>query len=77
MDQQETINETSQAQPQAQANGEGQPAADLNINDLVAIRSVIDVACTRGTFKANEMEAVGKIYNKLSTFLESVASKKE
>ena len=28
-------------------------------------------------FKAAELEAVGKAYNKLNTFLESVAAKKE
>jgi len=50
---------------------------DLNINDLAAIRSIIDVASSRGAFKAAEMEAVGKVYNKLSVFLESVTAKKE
>jgi hypothetical protein len=52
-------------------------APDLNINDLAAIRSIIDVASSRGAFKAAEMEAVGKVYNKLSLFLESVTAKKE
>lgn len=52
-------------------------APDLNINDLAAIRSIIDVASSRGAFKAAEMEAVGKVYNKLSVFLESVTAKKE
>ena len=60
------------------------PAADqpvntnveLNINDLAALRSIVDVASTRGAFKAAELEAVGKVYNKLSNFLESVTAKK-
>jgi hypothetical protein len=51
------------------------PAADLNIQDLVGLKSVIDVATQRGAFKAAEMEAVGKLYNKLNNFLESVSSK--
>ena len=51
--------------------------AELNINDLAAIRSIIDVASTRGAFKAAEMAAVGTVYNKLNTFLESVTAKKE
>jgi hypothetical protein len=54
-----------------------QSAPDLNINDLAALRSILDVASSRGTFKAAEMEAVGKVYNKLSQFLESVTAKKE
>ena len=64
------------AAQEAQAPQAGEkPAADLNISDLVAIKSIIDVASQRGAFKANELEAVGKTYNKLNTFLESVAKK--
>jgi hypothetical protein len=44
-------------------------AADLNLNDLAALRSIIDAASTRGAFKANEMVAVGTVYNKLDKFL--------
>jgi hypothetical protein len=51
------------------------PAADLNIQDLVGLKSIIDVATQRGAFKAAEMEAVGKLYNKLNNFLESVSNK--
>lgn len=48
---------------------------ELNINDLNAIKSIIDVATQRGAFKAGELEAVGKVYNRLSTFLDSVTKK--
>ena len=54
-----------------------QPAPDLNINDLVALRNIIDVASQRGSFKAGEMEAIGKTYNKLSAFLEAVGNAKK
>jgi hypothetical protein len=56
---------------QAQTNA----GPDLNINDLAAVRSIIDVATQRGAFKAAELEAVGKVYNKLNNFLESVTKK--
>lgn len=49
--------------------------ADLNISDLVALKSIIEVASQRGAFKAPELEAVGKTFNKLSTFLDSVSKK--
>jgi hypothetical protein len=77
MDQQESkVSPGAPVEPTAPA--AEQPAApDLNINDLAAIRSIIDVASSRGAFKAAEMEAVGKVYNKLSVFLESVTTKKE
>jgi hypothetical protein len=55
---------------------ESAPAApDLNISDLVALKSIVEVASQRGAFKAAELEAVGKTFNKLNTFLESVAKK--
>ena len=51
------------------------PPADLNISDLVELKSIVEVASQRGAFKAAELEAVGKTFNKLNTFLESVAKK--
>lgn len=47
--------------------------ADLNINDLNAMKVIIDIASSRGAFKPNEMAVVGQTYNKLTTFLDSVA----
>ena len=43
--------------------------ADFTINDLSAIKSIIDVASARGAFKPNEMVPVGTIYTKLEKFL--------
>jgi hypothetical protein len=47
-------------------------AVELTLQDLSALRSVIDVASQRGAFKAGEMAAVGTVYNKLSGFLDAV-----
>jgi hypothetical protein len=63
------------AEEQTKAQSETQQGPDLNITDLAALRSVIDVASQRGAFKAAELEAVGKIYNKLNSFIESVAKR--
>jgi len=52
-------------------------SAELNLSDLASLRSILEVASNRGAFRAAELEAVGKAYNKLNTFLESVATKKE
>lgn len=55
---------------------EAAPAGpDLNISDLVALKNIVEVASQRGAFKASELEAVGKTFNKLNTFLESVSKK--
>lgn len=62
-----------QAAQQPAANS--QAVTELNLNDLAALKSIVDVATTRGAFKAPELEAVGKVYNKLSAFLDSVSKK--
>ena len=54
-----------------------QPPADLNVSDLNAVKSIIDIATQRGAFKANELEAVGKTYNKLVAFLEHVTKQQQ
>lgn len=69
----ETKDQVPQA-PAQEAKPEA-PPADLNISDLVALKNIIEVASQRGAFKAGELEAVGKTFNKLNSFLESVAKK--
>lgn len=51
--------------------------SDLTINDLNALKTIIDIASSRGAFKPSEMVAVGQTYTKLSTFLEIVAKQAE
>ena len=65
---------TATAQPQA-APAQA-PATDptaLSIGDLKNLTTILDVASTRGAFKAGEMAGVGYIYNKLQAFLAKVA----
>jgi len=54
------------------APGTEDPAA-LSIGDLKNLSTVLDVASSRGAFRANEMASVGLIYNKLQAFLAKVA----
>jgi hypothetical protein len=65
-----TSSTTTQATTQAAPT---QPATDLTIADLKNIGTIIDVASTRGAFRANEMATVGLVYNKLQMFLAKVA----
>jgi hypothetical protein len=46
-------------------------APELNINDLVAMRNVIDVVTKRGAFQANELSSVGQLFDKLNAFLDA------
>lgn len=60
---------------EAEAPETGSP--ELTVQDLLAIKSIIDVASSRGAFKPNEMAAVGTTYTKLETFLNAVAAQQE
>ncbi len=49
----------------------------LSIGDLAGLRQIIAVAAQRGAFKAEEMEVVGRHYNRLNAFVQSVAPQTE
>jgi hypothetical protein len=56
---------------------EQQSSTELTINDLNAMKVIIDIASSRGAFKPNEMVAVGQTYTKLTAFLDTVAKQAE
>ena len=45
---------------------------EITIADLGLLKNIIDLASTRGAFRAAEMQEVGEVYNKLTAFLEAV-----
>lgn len=47
---------------------------ELTINDLQNIRALIETSVKRGAFVAQELSAVGAIYDRLNTFLNAVAT---
>ena len=68
--------ETATAQPQAAQAQAQAPQPDptaLTVADLKNLATILDVASTRGAFKANEMAGVGFLYNKLQAFLAKMA----
>jgi hypothetical protein len=65
---------TTQEEQQPQTEQQG---ADLSIQDLSAMKSIIDVVSSRGAFKPAEMMMVGQVYNKLSAFLDAIAKQAE
>ncbi len=60
-----------------QAQPPKQDATELTINDLNAMKVIIDIASSRGAFKPAEMTVVGQTYTKLTTFLDQVAKQSE
>ena len=45
------------------------PAPALGVNDLKLMANINEVVSNRGAIKANEMAAVGTLYNNLMSFL--------
>lgn len=58
--------------PATTAENEQATGAELTVNDLAALKQIIDVASQRGTFKPNEMVTVGQTYAKLEAFLAEI-----
>jgi hypothetical protein len=67
-DEQKTQPETTAAAAPAQQ------SAELTVQDLNALKQIIDVASQRGAFKPGEMMVVGQTYSKLESFLAAVAA---
>jgi translation initiation factor IF-2 len=61
--------QTQQTEQTAEAQSNG---VDLTVQDLAALKQIIDVASQRGAFKPNEMTVVGTTYSKLEAFLNAV-----
>jgi hypothetical protein len=47
---------------------------NITVADLNLIKNIIDLASTRGAFRAAEMKQVGEVYEKLTTFLDAVVA---
>ena len=53
------------------------PAPGLNIQDIVQLLNIVDAACRRGAFRAEEMSGVGSVYDKVLQFLKSTGAIQE
>jgi len=49
----------------------------LTLNDLKLMAQVIKVVSARGAIQADEMSAVGNLYNKLAAFITAASPKEE
>ena len=68
--------ELQNATQSAQAPAEGE-SKELTIQDLAAMRTLVDVASARGAFRPNEMVSVGTLYDKLNAFLTEIQKQAE
>ena len=69
--------EATTEMPAANGAEQAQGGADLTVQDLNALKAIIDVASQRGAFKPNEMMTVGQTYNKLENFLIAIQAQQQ
>ena len=43
---------------------------NVSVNLLTNIKSILEISTSRGSFKANELTAVGQVYDQLLTLLQ-------
>ena len=49
-------------------------APSLTLQDLITVAQIIQLSSQRGAFRAEELEGIGGLYNKLIAFLQSVGA---
>lgn len=49
----------------------------LNIADIASMKSLLEAACNRAAFRANEMTTVGNLYDKLTRFIEQYQAQQQ
>ena len=64
--------ETKTAIPSEQENASEIDPNALSLGDLKNLTTIIDIASSRGAFRANEMASIGLMYNKLQGFVTKV-----
>jgi len=62
--------------PETETENEAQTTG-LSINDLITLRRIVEIASERGAFRAPELTAVGQVYDRMNTWLQSVLPAEE
>ena len=63
-----------ESQPEQSQEQQAQP---LTVQDLITLKSAIELGTQRGAWRANELTAVGTVYERLSLFVASLLPPKE
>lgn len=61
-------------QVQATEQPSQEQAVGITLQDLVFVAQLIQLTSQRGAYKAEELEGVGSLYNKLIAFLQSTGA---
>lgn len=56
---------------------EGPQAESISLNDLASLMQVVELASTRGAFRASELSTVGALFDRLNGFLTAVQAQQQ
>ena len=65
----ENVNMNVTDEPSNDDNSKEVKTLNVNVNLLQNIRAVLEISTQRGTYRANELSSVGKVYDELVTLL--------
>jgi len=68
---------TEEVKQESQPEQQQEQAQPLTVQDLVTLKSAIELGTQRGAWRANELTAVGTVYERLSLFVASLLPKEE
>jgi hypothetical protein len=68
-DNEENVNMNVTDEPSNDDNSKEVKTLNVNVNLLQNIRAVLEISTQRGTYRANELSSVGKVYDELVTLL--------
>jgi len=67
--------DTKPATPETPAEATANQDVNLTVADLRNLRTILDIASSRGAFRGNELKPVGEAYDKLDAFVKAVDAK--
>jgi len=73
----EKVAEDIEVQDTADSPTKESPGPQLTVQDLIQLRTCIELGSQRGAWRANELTAVGTIYEKLNAFLTTLLPPKD
>ena len=63
--------------PEASTETTSSPDVNLTVADLRNLRTIIDIASSRGAFRGPELKPVGEAYDKLDQFVKAIDAKSQ
>ena len=72
-----SVEEKKEISEETSDNTVSEETQGITLNDIVAMRNIVNIASRRGAFGADEFKDIGIIYNRIDTFVKANVKTKE